>query len=58
MTGPQPLITAVKVDGIHTDIVITPYTNRVFIVITQTGTMGTLVNSSSEKNFSSLSTLR
>jgi hypothetical protein len=36
-------ISAITVDGVHTDVVITPYVNKMFVVITQTGTMGTLV---------------
>ena len=40
---PASDISAIKVDGVHTDVVITPYSDRVMIVVSQTGTMGTLV---------------
>merc|ERR1711990_873857 len=42
---------ACVVDGIHTDIVITPFANRTFVVITQTGTMGnTMVEASCDSS--------
>jgi len=42
-------ISALRIDGVHTDCVITPYGDRVMVIVSQTGTMGTLVRNSREK---------
>merc|ERR1711865_1148359 len=46
--GAQSRSSALLVKGIHTDICITPFEDRVMVIISQTGTMGTLVMAEQE----------
>eukprot|EP00658_Telonema_sp_P-2_P063162 TRINITY_DN51886_c0_g1_i2.p1 TRINITY_DN51886_c0_g1~~TRINITY_DN51886_c0_g1_i2.p1 ORF type:complete len:166 (+),score=52.14 TRINITY_DN51886_c0_g1_i2:63-500(+) len=41
---------AAMVQGVHTDLCITPFEDRVMVVISQTGTMGTMVLAELEGN--------
>ncbi|KAL6068589.1 Proteasome assembly chaperone 3 [Balamuthia mandrillaris] len=41
---------AAVINGVHTEFILTPFADRIFIVITQLGKLGTLITASKETN--------
>lgn len=47
--APVTSLTATKVAGVHTDLVVTDYSDRLFIVVSQLGKLGTICEARREK---------
>jgi len=47
--APVTSLTATKVGGVHTDLVVTDYSDRLFIVVSQLGKLGTICEARREK---------
>jgi len=47
--APVTTLVATKVDGVHTDLVVTDYSDRLFIVVSQLGKLGTICEARREK---------
>eukprot|EP00518_Triparma_eleuthera_P014724 CAMPEP_0182479460 /NCGR_PEP_ID=MMETSP1319-20130603/34197_1 /TAXON_ID=172717 /ORGANISM="Bolidomonas pacifica, Strain RCC208" /LENGTH=92 /DNA_ID=CAMNT_0024680887 /DNA_START=57 /DNA_END=331 /DNA_ORIENTATION=+ len=47
-SGPSARSVAKLIDGIHTEVVVNIFSDRIFVIITQTGKMGTLLQASSD----------
>jgi len=47
--APVTSLTTTKVDGVHTDLAVTNYSDRLFVVVSQLGKLGTIVEARREK---------